>query len=106
MLKITPIIFLVFFSTAILAQKSYDTRKDAETAIKDHDYKSTIGWILKSNQGITLGKGSMPDRTFAFITELPNLLTYNQYADYNRHKLSHTYNGRGCKNWRLFSSRE
>lgn len=79
------------------AQKNYETRKEAEAAIKENQFKSSLGWTIKTGDEINLGKGSMPDKRFAFVTEMPNLLTYNQYTDYNNSKLPHTYNGRGAK---------
>ena len=86
--------YLLIFPWTAIAQKSFETRKDAEAAIKNGSYTSSSGWELKEGQEIQLGRGSMPDKTFAFITEMPNLLTYNEYADYSKHKLNHSYNGK------------
>lgn len=92
-------------STSAFAQvKVFETRKEADAAIKGNVYKTSIGWEIKAGDEVKLGKGSMPDKTFAFVTEMPNVLTYNQYANYNNHKLQHTYNGRDAKIADLFVS--
>lgn len=95
------------FYLSIQAQEStpkkvFETRKEAESKIQEDKYVTSTGWILKEGDEIKLGKGSMPDKTFAFITESPNLLTYNQYSDYNKSKLQHTYNGRNAKIAKLY----
>lgn len=90
-----------FFQLSIQAQDStpekvFETRKEGEGKIKEDKYLTSTGWTIKEGDEIKLGKGSMPDKTFAFITETPSLLTYNQYSDYNKLKLQHTYNGRNA----------
>jgi hypothetical protein len=77
-------------------KKVFETRKEGESRIIDNKYVTSTGWPIKEGDEIKLGRGSMPDKTFAFITESPNLLTYNQYSDYNKSKLQHTYNGRNA----------
>ncbi|HTE30693.1 MAG TPA: SHOCT domain-containing protein [Chryseolinea sp.] len=78
-------------------KKVYESRKEAEKVIKSDVYITSLGWVLKEGTDVKLGRGSMPDKTFAFITETPSLLTYNQYTDYDKHKLQHSYNGREAK---------
>jgi hypothetical protein len=95
--SISLFLFLNAFSQDSTFQKVFNNKKDAERAIKGNRYISSVGWEIKVDDNIKLGKGSMPDKTFAFITEMPNLLTYNQYKDYDNSKLSHTYNGRDAK---------
>jgi hypothetical protein len=104
------IIFLLtinLFQLSILAQdnptkKVFETRKEGESRIVENKYVTSTGWTIKLDDEIKLGKGSMPDKTFAFITESPNVLTYNQYTDYNKSKLQHTYNGRCAKVAKLY----
>jgi hypothetical protein len=84
------------------SKKVFESRKEADNRIQDGKFTTSIGWTIKEGDEIKLGKGSMPDKTFAFITESPNVLTYNQYTDYNNSKLQHTYNGRGAKIAKLY----
>lgn len=89
--------FILFLLPALtFAQKVFETRKEALAKIQDGTYTTSTGWQLKQGEQIQLGRGSMPDKTFAFVIEIPNLLTYNQYSNYNQHKLQHTYNGRSA----------
>lgn len=83
-------------------KKVFETRKEGEAKIGENKYVTSIGWIIKEEDEIKLGKGSMPDKTFAFITENPSVLTYSQYTDYNKSKLQHTYNGRSAKVAKLY----
>ncbi len=107
-MKASIFLFIICFTQlSIQAQDStykkvFETRKEAESVIKEDKYVTSTGWILREGDEIKLGKGSMPDKTFAFITETPNVLTYNQYKDYNRIKLQHTYNGRNAKIAQLY----
>jgi hypothetical protein len=48
------------------AQNNFTTLKEAEEATKD-GYKTASGWIVKPGDKIKLGKGTMPDKDFAFI---------------------------------------
>jgi hypothetical protein len=65
---ISLFLLLPFLSNAQV--KSYNTFKEAKAVINSGKYKSSIGWELQENQELTLGRGSMPDKTFAFITEV------------------------------------
>lgn len=85
-----------------ISKKVFETRREADGRIIESKYKTSIGWVISEGDEIKLGKGSMPDKTFAFITESPNVLTYNQYTDYNKNKLQHTYNGRNAKIAKLY----
>lgn len=84
------------------SKKVFESRKEANSRIQDGKYTTAIGWTIKEGDEVKLGKGSMPNKTFAFITETPNVLTYNQYSNYNNSKLQHTYNGRGAKIAKLY----
>jgi hypothetical protein len=91
------LIILLSVPLAVQSQKIYGTLKEAKEVIVGNQYKASNGWTIKRDDEIQLGKGSMPEKTFAFINEMPNLLTYNQNTNYAAIKLPHTYNGRKVK---------
>ena len=97
MKKILLILSLIACITTNSQVKIFETRKQAVEALEGFEYKTSIGWTIKVGDDIVLGRGSMPDKTFAFVTESPNLLTYNQYTDYDKKKLQHTCNGSEAK---------
>lgn len=47
------------------AQTVYKTLKEAEEATKE-GYKTGSGWVIKPDDKIKFGKGTMPDKSFAF----------------------------------------
>jgi len=83
------------------SKKVYESHKEADSKIKDGKYTTSIGWVIKDGNEIKLGKGSMPDKTFAFITEVPGLFTENP-GDHFNHKLQHTYNGKNATIAKLY----
>lgn len=91
------LLVLLILPSFCFSQKNFDKVRDAEAAIKDHKYVTSIGWTIKEGDELILGKGSMPDKSFAFITENANMLQYRQYSDGTTGKLQHTYNGRKVK---------
>jgi hypothetical protein len=104
------IIFLLtinLFQLSIQAQESptkkvFETKKEGESKIVENKYVTSTGWTIKEGDEVKFGKGSMPDKTFAFITESPSVFTANQYTDYNKSKLPHTYNGRSARVAKLY----
>lgn len=88
------ILSLLFLPLSVLSQKSFETKKEALTAIRNGSYTSSVGWIISNGDMIQLSRGSMPDKTFAFIFQIPNVFDYNSNVQFDKIKLPHRFNGR------------
>jgi hypothetical protein len=93
---------------ALSAQTIFESRKEAQSKIEGSQYTTSTGWVIKEGDTIRLGKGTMPDKTFAFITEMPSVLTVQTNVDYSKNKLGNAYNDRNAivHNLFVFGSRK
>ena len=82
---------------SLSGKRIYKTRDEAEKAISNDSYTSVTGFVIKKNDLIHLGEGTMPDKTFAYIFESPSIMTMNTYVDYTQRKLPNMYNNRDAK---------
>ena len=79
---------------AAFSQTVFESRKDAQAKIENNEYTASSGWKIKEGDTISLGRGTMPDKTFAFISEIPSALTAQSNVDYSKRKLPNSYNDR------------
>ena len=95
--------FLLFISIMYCGSQSFaqdsttrvfKTLNDAYAFIKKNKYKTSAGWVISRGDELKLIKGSMPDKTFAFISRNPDIYTTSQY---NAPKLPNTFNGRSAQ---------
>lgn len=95
-MKALLLTFSILLALSARSQTVYETKDEAKTKIVNDVYTASNGQKIAVGDTVRLGKGTMPDKRFAFIYELPNLLTYNQYVDYTQAKLPMTYNNRNA----------
>jgi hypothetical protein len=72
----------------------FKTLNDAYAYIKKNKYKTSAGWVISRGDELKLTKGSMPDKTFAFIYKNPDIFASNQHSTL---KLPNTFNGRSAQ---------
>lgn len=84
----------LFVSTSIFSQTSFNTEKQALTKFPQKDvYQCNSGWLLHKGDVIELGKGSMPDKSFAFVKSAQNgVALFLEDNETRERKLGFQYN--------------
>lgn len=57
---------LLFTPVIAFAQTTFPTYKEAKEAT-ENGYKTASGWVIKEGDKIKIGKGTMPNKSFAFL---------------------------------------
>lgn len=93
MKKTILLLFFAYLANLAFSQHTFDKKEDAQSKIKDDAYETLSGWVIKEGDTILLGKGSLPDKRFAFSTEQPGLLS-DMYSNPDMLKMPHRLSGK------------
>jgi hypothetical protein len=77
-MKYTLYAMLIFSSLAKGQAVTADQLKDRSilSQLKANGYQTSIpGWVIKEGDTLQMGRGSMPDKSFAFVYENPSSMT-------------------------------
>lgn len=66
------LILTVFTPLTIKAQSNFTSLKEAKEATAD-GYKTESGWVIKEGDKIQTGRGTMPNKSFAYIYNAPGI---------------------------------
>lgn len=84
--------FLLLFLTCApiigKAQSTFSSLKEAKEATAD-GYKTASGWVIKEGDHIQTGRGTMPNKSFAYIYNAPGIT-----LDVSRTPLAATWSGK------------
>lgn len=95
--KRSILLVAAIFTTGLQSKaqgKIYESRKEANLAITNSCYTASNGWPFYTDSLVILGKGSLPDKSFAFIKEESSRILDENHYKYFRQPLEYTFSGR------------